>query len=128
MIFEAKVDTNVPSVGHPGPAVPLEAMVPHWDPVVSCFQPQSQSKFDELMKRKQKKESRKLKNVLNEFNSDEIPGHKFEDLDSVLEVRVGVNKISPFSMLLYSRGGRFSPTITYLRIRLCVCVYTCNLL
>ena len=38
----------------------------------------------------QTKESRKLKNVLNEFNSDEIPGHKFEDLDSVLEVRVGV--------------------------------------
>ena len=27
--------------------------------------------------------------------------------------------------LFYSGGGRFAPTITYLRIRVCVCVYAC---
>ena len=32
----------------------------------------------------------------------------------------------PFLTLFDSGGGgRFAPTITYLRIRACVCVYTC---
>ena len=44
------------------------------------------SRYEEIAKRRQKKENRKSKNVLTEFNSDEIPGHKFEDLDSVLQV------------------------------------------
>ena len=44
------------------------------------------SKYDEIAKRRQKKENRKSKNVLAVVNSDEIPGHKFEDLDSVLQV------------------------------------------
>merc|ERR1712037_916861 len=33
----------------------------------------------------QKRESRKPKNVLSEFKSEDISGHKFEDLDSVLQ-------------------------------------------
>ena len=44
------------------------------------------SKYDEIAKRRQKKENRKSKNVLAVVNSDKIPGHKFEDLDSVLQV------------------------------------------
>ena len=39
------------------------------------------------MLKKQKRESRKPKNVLSEFKSEDISGHKFEDLDSVLQVR-----------------------------------------
>ena len=50
------------------------------------FQPQGLSKYEEIAKRRLKKEKRKLKNVLMEFNSDEISGHQFEDLDSVLQV------------------------------------------
>ena len=38
------------------------------------------------MLKKQKRESRKPKNVLSEFKSEDISGHKFEDLDSVLQV------------------------------------------
>ena len=38
------------------------------------------------MLKKQKRESRKSKNVLSEFKSEDISGHKFEDLDSVLQV------------------------------------------
>ena len=60
------------------------------------FQPQGlSSKYDEIAKRRQKKENRKSKNLLTEVNSDEIPGHKFEDLDSVLQV---------MTILLSSRG------------------------
>ena len=50
------------------------------------FQPQSLSKYEEMARRKENKEKRKSKNVLTEFNSDEIPGHKFEDVDTVLQV------------------------------------------
>ena len=50
------------------------------------YQPQGLSKYEEIAQRRQKKENRKSKNVLTEFNSDEVPGHKFEDLDSVLKV------------------------------------------
>merc|ERR1712083_718723 len=42
-------------------------------------------KFRKLMLKKQKRESRKPKNVLSEFKSEDISGHKFEDLDSVLQ-------------------------------------------
>ena len=45
-------------------------------------QPQGPSKYDEMRMRKQKKESRKA----NVVNSDEIPGHQCQDLDSVLKV------------------------------------------
>ena len=44
-------------------------------------------KFRKLMLKKQKRESKKPKNVLSEFKSEDISGHKFEDLDSVLQVR-----------------------------------------
>ena len=50
------------------------------------MQPES-DKFRKLMLKKQKRESRKSKNVLSEFKSEDISGHKFEDLDSVLQVR-----------------------------------------
>ena len=50
------------------------------------YQPRGLSKYEEIAQRRQKKENRKSKNVLTEFNSDEVPGHKFEDLDSVLKV------------------------------------------
>ena len=46
------------------------------------FQAQGLSKYDEMRMRRQKKESKKA----NVLNSDEIPGHRFEDLDSVLQV------------------------------------------
>ena len=49
------------------------------------------------MLKKQKRESRKPKNVLSEFKSEDISGHKFEDLDSVLQVRI----------LFYSRSTLF---------------------
>ena len=49
------------------------------------MQPES-DKFRKLMLKKQKRESRKPKNVLSEFKSEDISGHKFEDLDSVLQV------------------------------------------
>ena len=55
----------------------------------TLFQPQSLSKYEEMTRRKQKKESRKSKNLLSEFNSEEIPGHQF-DLDAVLQVFVHV--------------------------------------
>ena len=55
----------------------------------TLFQPQSLSKYEEMTRRKQKKESRKSKNLLSEFNSEEIPGHQF-DLDAVLQVLVHV--------------------------------------
>ena len=42
-------------------------------------------KFRKLMLKKQKRESRMPKNVLSEFKSEDISGHKFEDLDSVLQ-------------------------------------------
>jgi len=42
-------------------------------------------KYRKLMLKKQKRVSRKDKNVLSEFKSEEIAGHKFEDLDSVLQ-------------------------------------------
>ena len=45
-------------------------------------QPQGPSKYDEMRMRKQKKESKKA----NVLKSDEIPGHQFPDLDSVLQV------------------------------------------
>ena len=48
-----------------------------------------------MAKRRQKRENRKSKNVLTDVNSDEIPGHKFEDLDSALQV---------MTILLSSRG------------------------
>ena len=34
-----------------------------------------------------------------------------------------IREAIPYS---YWGGGRFAPTITYLRIRVCVCVYTCQ--
>ena len=43
-----------------------------------------------MARRKENKEKRKSKNVLTEFNSDEIPGHKFDDLDTVLQVSTSV--------------------------------------
>ena len=43
------------------------------------------NKFRKLKVRKQKRESRIPKNVLCEFKSEDISGHKFEDLDSVLQ-------------------------------------------
>ena len=49
------------------------------------MQPES-DKFRKLMLKKQKREGRKPKNVLSEFKSEDISGHKFEDLDSVLQV------------------------------------------
>ena len=55
----------------------------------TLFQPQSLSKYEEMTRRKQKKESRKSKNLLSEFNSEEIPGHQF-DLDAVLQVFIHV--------------------------------------
>ena len=55
----------------------------------TLLQPQSLSKYEEMTRRKQKKESRKSKNLLSEFNSEEIPGHQF-DLDAVLQVFVHV--------------------------------------
>ena len=45
-------------------------------------QPQDPSKYDEMRMRRQKKQSKKA----NVINSDEIPGHQFQDLDSVLQV------------------------------------------
>ena len=47
------------------------------------FQPQGLSKY-EIAKRK--KENRKSKIVIAESYSDNIPGHKFDDLNSVLQV------------------------------------------
>ena len=55
----------------------------------TLFQPQSLSKYEEMTRRKQKKESRKSKNLLSEFNSEETPGHQF-DVDAVLQVFVHV--------------------------------------
>ena len=55
----------------------------------TLLQPQSLSKYEEMTRRKQKKESRKSKNLLSEFNSEEIPGHQF-DLDAVLQVFIHV--------------------------------------
>ena len=55
----------------------------------TLFQPQSLSKYEEMTRRKQKRENRKSKNLLSEFNSEEIPGHQF-DLDAVLQVFVHV--------------------------------------
>ena len=49
----------------------------------------SLSKYEEMTRRKQKRENRKSKNLLSEFNSEEIPGHQF-DLDAVLQVFVHV--------------------------------------
>ena len=46
------------------------------------LQAQGLSKYDEMKMRKQKKESKKS----DVLNSDEIPGHQFQDLDSVLQV------------------------------------------
>ena len=46
------------------------------------FQAQGLSKYDEMRMRKQKKKSKKA----NVLNSDQIPGHQFKDLDSVLQV------------------------------------------
>ena len=46
------------------------------------LQAQGLSKYDEMRMRRQKKENKKV----NVLNSDEIPGHKFKDLDSVLQV------------------------------------------
>ena len=46
------------------------------------LQAQGLSKYDEMRMRKHKKESKKS----SVLNSDEIPGHKFKDLDSVLQV------------------------------------------
>merc|ERR1719239_609391 len=51
---------------------------------MNLLQPES-DKFRKLMLKKQKRESRKPKNVLSEFKSEDISGHKFEDLDSVLQ-------------------------------------------
>ena len=42
-------------------------------------------KFRKLMLKRQKRESRKQKNVVSEFKSEEISGHNFDDLDSVLQ-------------------------------------------
>ena len=50
----------------------------------TLLQPQS-LKYEEMARRRQKKENRKSKNVLSEFNSDEMGG-QLEDLDSVLQV------------------------------------------
>ena len=55
----------------------------------TLFQPQSLSKFEKMARRRQKRENRKSKNLLSEFNSEEIPGHQF-DLDAVLQVFVHV--------------------------------------
>ena len=55
----------------------------------TLLQPQSLSKYEEMTRRKQKKESRKSKNLLSEFNSEEIPGQQF-DLDALLQVFVHV--------------------------------------
>ena len=46
----------------------------------------NRSTFEEMTKRKQKKENNR-KSKVTEFNSEEIPGrHQFEDLDSTLQV------------------------------------------
>merc|ERR1711962_274061 len=54
------------------------------NPSMYGMNPES-DKFRKLMLKKQKRESRKPKNVLSEFKSEDISGHKFEDLDSVLQ-------------------------------------------
>merc|ERR1719341_1806930 len=54
------------------------------NPNIYGMNPES-DKFRKLMLKKQKRESRKAKNVLSEFKSEDISGHKFEDLDSVLQ-------------------------------------------
>ena len=55
----------------------------------TLLQPQSLSKLEEMKRRRQKKENRKSKNLLSEFNSGEIPGHQF-DIDAVAQVFVHV--------------------------------------
>ena len=55
----------------------------------TLLQPESLTKYEEMARRRQKKETRKSKHVLSEFNSGEIPGHQF-DLDAVLQVFVHV--------------------------------------
>ena len=55
----------------------------------TLLQPPSLSKLEEMKRRRQKKENRKSKNLLSEFNSEEIPGHQF-DLDAVLQVFIHV--------------------------------------
>ena len=55
----------------------------------TLLQPESLTKYEEMTRRKQKRENRKSKNLLSEFNSEEIPGHQF-DLDAVLQVFVHV--------------------------------------
>ena len=62
-----------------------------------------------MARRKENKEKRKSKNVLTEFNSDEVPGHKFEDVDTVLQVLTPVgysNVILIFCRALGSEKGR----------------------
>ena len=54
----------------------------------TLLQPQS-LKYEEMARRRQKKENRKSKNLLSEFNSEEIPGQQF-DLDALLQVFVHV--------------------------------------
>ena len=52
--------------------------------VPPCKSEPESDKFHKLMAKKQKRESRSPKNVLFEFKSQDISGHKFKDLDSVL--------------------------------------------
>ena len=55
----------------------------------TLLQRQSLTKYEEMTRRRQKKENRKSKNLLSEFNSEEIPGQQF-DLDALLQVFVHV--------------------------------------
>ena len=43
------------------------------------------NKFQELMLKRQRRENKIPKNVLCEFKSEDVSGHKFEDLDAVLQ-------------------------------------------
>jgi len=81
-VKDIREKNGFPSVECPEMLLPPNMRMP---PVLESSQPQSLSKYEEMARRKEKKEKRKSKNVLTEFNSDEVPGHKFEDVDTVLQ-------------------------------------------
>ena len=55
-------------------------------PVCPTCKPESVSdKFQKLIEKREKRKNRIEKNLLCEFKSQDISGHKFEDLDSVLQ-------------------------------------------